>query len=157
MTARFFRFSFSKCLDYAEKAHFLLFWPRTAIFFLQVIYKTIFTWITYYSDNLEENNCARIFNVSFWLPGGQFVNYFQISMLSYCVLNGIKRIDIINYVRNIYSSSARDQNIFVILQYLEKFQNNFKKNLAIFYFSNYNISKQATQNSKIKKLGLYLC
>jgi hypothetical protein len=33
MTARVFRFSFSKCLDYAEKAHFLLFWPRTAIYF----------------------------------------------------------------------------------------------------------------------------
>jgi hypothetical protein len=33
--------------------------------FLQVIYKTIFTCITDYPDNLEENDCARIFNVSF--------------------------------------------------------------------------------------------
>ena len=43
-------------------------------------------------------------------------------------------INIINYVRNIYSSSARDQNIFVILQYLEKFRNNFKKKISNFKF-----------------------
>jgi hypothetical protein len=36
----------------------LLFCPRTAIFLLQVIYKTIFTCITDYPDNLEENDCA---------------------------------------------------------------------------------------------------